>query len=35
MTVNGIFTWCLIVYGAFRIAIDFAMWIEPKRKNHR
>lgn len=35
MTANEIFTWGLILYGAIRLAIDFAMWIEPKRKNHR
>lgn len=35
MTINEIFTWGLTLYGAIRIAIDFAMWVEPKRKNHR
>lgn len=30
------FTWFLVLYGAVRIAIDFAMWIDkPKRKSHR
>lgn len=36
MTANEIFTWALTLYGAIRIAIDFAMWIDrPKRKTHR
>lgn len=29
------FTWFLILYGAIRITIDFAMWIDPKKKIHR
>lgn len=36
MTANEIFTWALTIYGAIRIAIDFAMWIaRPKRKARR
>lgn len=36
MTVNDIFTWGLTIYGAIRIAIDFAMWVDsPKRKTSR
>lgn len=35
MTANELFTWGLILYGAIRLAIDFAMWIDPKRKSHR
>lgn len=35
MTVNEIFTWALTLYGAIRLAIDFAMWIEPKKKTRR
>lgn len=35
MTANEIFTWGLTLYGAVRIAIDFAMWIDPKRKARR
>lgn len=30
------FTWALTIYGAIRIAIDFAMWIDrPKKKARR
>lgn len=35
MTINEIFTWGLTLYGAIRIAIDFAMWVEPKKKTRR
>ena len=36
MTANELFTWFLVLYGAVRIAIDFAMWIDrPKRKTNR
>lgn len=36
MTANEWFTWGLVLYGAIRLAIDFAMWIDrPKRKARR
>ena len=35
MTSNEIFAWALTIYGAIRLAMDFAMWIEPKRKVRR
>lgn len=35
MTVNDIFAWALTIYGAIRLAIDFAMWVEPKKKTRR
>ena len=36
MTANEWFAWALTIYGAIRIAIDFAMWIDkPKKKTRR
>lgn len=35
MTANEIFTWGLVLYGAIRLAMDFAMWVEPKKKTRR
>lgn len=35
MTANEIFALCIMVYGAIRLSMDFARWIEPKRKVRR
>lgn len=36
MTANEWFTWGLVIYGAIRLAMDFAMWIDrPKKKIRR
>lgn len=36
MTANEVFGLAVMIYGAIRLAIDFAMWIDrPKKKIRR
>lgn len=35
MTANEIFGLTVMIYGAIRLAMDFAMWVEPKKKIRR
>lgn len=36
MTANEVFGLAVMIYGAIRLSMDFAMWIDrPKKKTHR